>query len=70
MKNTIIAVLVITNIATIIFAHRTVEAIRVDNAATLANHITKLDNFYYGFCQDAKDHGYDKLDSWDRLCGQ
>lgn len=65
----VIVFLVATNIATVTIAQREIDRIKVSEASKLDEKIVTLDNFYYGFCQDAKDNGYSTLKSYPRLCG-
>jgi hypothetical protein len=70
MKNIIIALLVLANVATLIVATTTIKHVKEADQRNNTALVNALDKLYFGFCLDAKDHGYDKLDSYQRLCGQ
>lgn len=65
MKNIIIAVLIVTNIAVVAFAFHVERA----ETAKFSLRVQELDNFYYGFCQEVKDSGLGYGKNYQRLCG-
>lgn len=69
MKNIIIAVLVFTNVLTIVFGLLFVASLNNVFDDERGELINELDKFYFGFCMDAKDSGYGDLSSYSRLCG-
>ncbi len=69
MKNIIIAVLITTNILTVGLGYMFVESLNDVVDEEEAGLVNTLDNFYFGFCHDAKESGYGTMESYQRLCG-